>query len=185
MINVNKLRNGTAFELEGEKFLVQKYEFSKIGRGKADIKVKCKNLKTGAVVNKTFTSGNSVQEISLIRKKRQFLYQDADKCVFMDPTSFEQVEIDLSTIGDQAKFLKEGGEVLVLYSGGEALGIELAAKVKLKVAETGPGEKGNSATNIFKPAVMENGVAVKVPLFIKPGEVIVVDTRTGEYLSRA
>jgi len=185
MINVNQLRNGRAFELEGEPFLVLKYGFTKMGRGTGNVKVKCRNLKTGAVVSKTFITGNKVQDIQLRRKKMQFLYSDAHQNVFMEPESFEQIEIDNSLIEEQRKYLVDGMEVEVLFWEDQALAVELPAKLEYEVKETGPGEKGNSATNVFKPAVLNNGLKIKVPLFVKPGEKVRVDTRTGEYVERA
>lgn len=184
MINVNQLRNGQAFEVKEEPFLVLKYEFTKMGRGTGNVKVKCRNLKTGAVVNKTFITGNKVQDIQLQRKKRQYLYSQADQSVFMDPESFEQLEIANNLLSEQKQYLIDGMEVQVLFWEGEALSIELPAKLDYEVKETGPGEKGNSATNIFKPAVLSNDLRVKVPLFVKNGDKVRVDTRTGEYVER-
>jgi elongation factor P len=184
MINVNQLRNGTAFEFEGEPFLVLRYEFAKMGRGNATIKVKVRNLKTGAVVSRSFNSGNKVQEIELERRKLQYLYSDAHHSSFMDPVSFEQIEIDNDLIEEQRKFFLDGMEVEVLFWQDSALAVALPQKLVYSVKETGPGEKGNSATNIFKSAELENGLRVKVPLFINIGDKVKVDTRTGDYLGR-
>jgi len=184
MINVNQLRNGRAFELEGEPFLVLKYEFTKMGRGTGNVKLKVRNLKSGAVVNKTFITGSKVQEIELKRKKMQFLYSDADKSVFMKSVSFEQIEIGNDLTEEQKRFFLEGMEVEVLFWEAEALVVELPVKLEYTVKETGPGEKGNSATNIFKPAILNNDLKVKVPLFVKTGDKVRVDTRTGEYVER-
>lgn len=185
MINVNQLRNGVAFELDGQPFLVLKYEFTKMGRGNATIKVRVKNLKTQAVTVKSFSSGNNIQDIQLRRKKMQYLYSDANNSIFMDPESYEQVEIDNELIAEEKPYLSDGLEVQVLYWEEEALVLELPAKLTLVVKETDPGEKGNSVANIFKPAKLENGLDIKVPLFIKQGEKIVVDTRDGSYVARA
>jgi len=185
MINVNQLRNGTAFSLDGQPYLVLKYEFSKRGRGNATIKVKVKNLITGAIMEKGFSSGNSVEDINLSRKKMQFLYADAQASVFMDPNSFEQIEIDNAMISEQKPYLTDGLEVQLLFWGEKALSVELPPKLTFTVAETGPGEKGNSVSNIYKPAVLNNGLKIKIPLFVKQGEKVIVDTRTGQYVSRA
>jgi elongation factor P len=185
MINVNQLRNGTAFSLDGQPYLVLKYEFSKRGRGNAVIKVKAKNLVTGAVVEKGWNSGNSVEDINLERKKMQYLYADANNCVFMDPVSFEQVEIDNELIAGQKPYLTDGLEVLVLFWQDKALSLELPPKLVFTVKETGPGEKGNTVANIYKPAVLNNGLNIKIPLFVQQGEAIMVDTRDGTYVSRA
>ncbi len=185
MINVNQLRNGTSFEIEGQPYLVLKYEFTKMGRGNAVIKVRVRNLTTQAVTVKSFTSGNHVQDIGLTKKKMQYLYSDVNSCFFMDPVSYEQIEIDKELLKEQKPYLNDGMEVVVLFWEEKALAVELPTKLTLKVKETGPGEKGNSVSNMYKQAVLENGLDIKVPLFIKPGEKIVVDTRSGEYIARA
>ncbi len=192
MLNVNQLRNGTAFEMDGQPYLVLKYEFTKMGRGNATIKVKVRNLKTNSVTIKSFNSGNSVQDIQLQRKKMQYLYSDANNSIFMDPASYEQVEVSNELIEEQKPYLSDGMEVQVLFwdpsagSGQEvALSLELPPKLAFIVKETDPGEKGNSVANIYKPAKLENGLNVKVPLFIKQGERVVIDTRDGSYVARA
>ena len=185
MINVNQLRNGKTFEEDGDPFLVLKYEFTKMGRGTGNVKVKVRNLESGAVTTKTYITGNKVQDIKLNKKKLQYLYQDAENCLFMDPVSFEQVEIAASLIDEQVKYLVDGMEVDVLYWGEKALAVELPVKMVFKVKETDPGEKGNSAAKVVKPAELVNGLKVRVPLFINPGDKVRVDTRTGEYVERA
>ncbi|MDZ7587152.1 MAG: elongation factor P [Patescibacteria group bacterium] len=185
MINVNQLRNGRAFELEGDPYLVLKYEFTKMGRGNATIKVRVRNLKTQAVTIKSFSSGNNIQDIQLSKKKMQYLYADVHNSIFMDLISYEQVEINNELIEEQKPYLTDGLEVQVLFWGEMALALELPAKLTFVVKETDPGEKGNSVANIYKPAKLENGLDVKVPLFIKQGEKIVVDTRDGSYVARA
>lgn len=185
MLNVNQLRNGTAFEMDGQPYLVLKYEFTKMGRGNATIKVRVRNLKTQAVTMMGFNSGSSVDDIQLRRKKMQYLYADAQTSVFMDPVSFEQIEIDNSLIKEQKPYLADGLEVQVLFWEQAALSVELPPKLTFTVKETGPGEKGNSVSNMYKPAVLNNGLNVKIPLFIKQGEKIIVDTRGGNYVARA
>jgi len=184
MIDVNKLRNGTAFEKDGAAFLVLKYEFTKMGRGKGNIKVKVRNLKTGAVTMMTFITGNKVEQIKLERKKLQYLYSDGNNSVFMDPASFEQIEIDNQVLAEQRNFFVDEMEVDVLFWGDKPLSVELPVKMEYTVRETGPSEKGNSVSNMYKPATLDNGLQVKIPLFIKTGEKVKVDTRTGEYMSR-
>ncbi len=185
MIDVNQLRNGTAFELEGAPYLVLKYEFTKMGRGTASVRVKVRNLKTGSVTQKGFTSGAKVENISLRRIPMQYLYSDDTTAFFMDPKSFEQVELDKELIADQLPYFSEGLDVLVLFWEDQALAVELPPKLTFSVKETGPGEKGNSASNVYKQATLNNGLDIKVPLFIKQGEKVIIDTRTGEYVSRA
>ncbi len=184
MINVNQLRNGTAFELEGEPFMVLKYEFTKMGRGNATIKVKVRNLNTQAVTVKSFSSGNSVQDIILSRKKMQFLYHDQGGSVFMDPVSFEQVTLEPELISEQKPYLADGMETQVLFWEDKPLAVELPPKMSFVVQETGPGEKGNTVSNMYKPATLANGLEVKIPLFINQGEPVIIDTRTGTYVSR-
>jgi elongation factor P len=184
MINVNQLRNGTAFELDDEPFVVLKYEFTKMGRGNATIKVKVRNLNTQSVTVKSFPSGNSIQDIHLTHKKMQFLYADQNESVFMDPTSFEQISVNNELLLDEKPYLADGMEVQVLFWEDKPLAVELAPKMTMTVAETGPGEKGNSVSNMYKPATLNNGLEIKVPLFIKQGEKVIVDTRDGSYVSR-
>jgi len=184
MTDVNKLRNGTAFELDGQPYLVLKYEFSKMGRGNANIKLKVRNLITGSVLQKGFSSGNNVDEIFLKRKKMQYLFSDQYQSTFMDPVSFEQVEIKNEVLGESKPYLQEGGEVQVLFWGEQALAVELPAKLVFTVKETGPGEKGNTVSNMYKPATLDSGLEVKVPLFINQGEKVIIDTRNGDYVSR-
>ncbi|MCX6816467.1 MAG: elongation factor P [Candidatus Beckwithbacteria bacterium] len=191
MLNVNQLRNGTAFEMDGQPYLVIKYEFTKMGRGNATIKVRVRNLNTQSVTMMGFSSGGSVDDIQLRRKKMQYLYADANNSVFMDPVSFEQIEIDNELIKEQKPYLADGLEVQVLFwdpstgSGLTALSVELPPKLTFIVKETGPGEKGNSVSNMYKSAVLNNGLQVKIPLFIKQGEKVIIDTREGNYVSRA
>ena len=191
MISVTELRAGKTFEEEGEPFVVLKYEHLKMGRGTANIKVKARHLKTGAVIEKTYISGARVQEISTVKRKLQYLYHDKDNFYFMDPKTFEQSQISKDIISEQAPYLSEQAEVDVLFwsfAGAqdkeEPLLVELPPKMEFKIEETGPGVRGDSATNIFKPATLENGLKIKVPLFIKEGNKILVDTRTGEYVER-
>lgn len=184
MINVNKLKEGVTF-LEGDKpFKVLKYSFSKMGRGKANIKVKAKDLITGSIVTKSFLSGNSVDEVILDKKKLQYLYADGESLHFMDPVSFEQIEMEKSIVGDDLNYLVEGEKVWVLFWEDKVLGVELPASVVLEVVEAGTGEKGNSATNILKPVKMSSGLIVQAPTFIKDGDRLKINTQTGEYTNR-
>ena len=185
MIPVTNLRAGTVFKENGQPLLVLKYEHQKLGRGKANIKVKARNLKTGAVSERTFISGAKVEEAEVEKKSLQFLYLEGNKAVFMDPKSFEQIETKRESLGGQEGFMKEGMKADILFFEGALVNIELPTAVALEVKETGPGVKGDTATNIFKPAVLENGLTAKVPLFVKIGDKIKVDTKSGEYVERA
>lgn len=183
-LNVTDLRNGTFFK-EGNNILqVLIYEHVKMGRGSGTIKVKVKNIRTGSVLEKSFITGARVDEANVEKKKAQFLYRDGDTFNFMDPSSFEQFSISSQVIGDQAKYLKDGLEVILIVSEEEALGLELPMSLVYTITETGPGERGNTVSNVFKEAVLDNGLVVKVPMFMNIGEKVKVDTRSGEYIER-
>jgi elongation factor P len=184
MIDVNKLKEGVTYLDGGEPYRVVKYSFSKMGRGKANIKVKVRNLLTGALTIKSYLSGNSVEPVEIEKKHLQYLYKDEDLLFFMDPVSFEQVEIGLKTLGEGVSYLVEGEKAWVQFWEERVVGVELPPSVVLKVTKTGPGEKGNSATNILKPAILESGLVVQVPTFIKEGDKLKINTQSGEYVSR-
>ncbi len=184
MIEVTQLKAGTAFEENGAPFLVLKYTHTKLGRGKANIKVKVRNLKSGAVLQKSFVSGAKVKPIELKRKMMQYLYSDEENFYLMDKRTFEQVEVERGLAGEGAKFLKEGIEVEVLFWEEKALSIQMPNFVELEVVDTGPTVKGNSATNIYKDAVLAGDVRIRVPLFIKGGDKVKIDTRDESYVER-
>lgn len=184
MIDVNKLKEGVTYIEDGQPHKVVKYNFSKMGRGKANIKVKVRNMLTGSLTVKSYLSGNSVEPVEIEKKHLQYLYAEGDGLHFMDPVSFDQIEIEKNLIGDDLGYLVEGEKVWVQFWEEKVIGVELPASVILKVMETGPGEKGNSATNILKPATMESGLVVQVPTFIKEGEKIKINTQSGEYVGR-
>ncbi len=183
MISVTDLRNGTVFEDQGQIFQTLSYQHIKMGRGSANIKVKVKNLKTGATTEKSFINGAKVKPISVIKKDLQYLYKDSDSAFFMDPASFEQMEVSLKKL-EGYEFLKEGENFSISFLQGEPFSLNLPQKMELKIIETEPGVKGNSATNIYKDALLENGIKVKVPLFIKIGDKVRVDTGTKEYTEK-
>lgn len=183
MISVTELRNGTVFEDQGQIFQTLSYQHIKMGRGSANIKVKVKNLKTGATTEKSFINGAKVKPVPVLKKDLQYLYKDGESAFFMDPASFEQIEVSLDKL-DGHELLKEGVFFSLSFLQGEPLTLNLPPKMDLKIAETEPGIRGNSATNIYKDAVLENGIKVKVPLFIKIGDKVRVDTRTREYTEK-
>lgn len=164
--------------------LVVTYEHVKTGRGSGNIKVKVRNLRTGSVLEKSFITGARVEEADVEKKKAQFLYKDGGTFNFMDPVSFEQFSVISEVIGEQAKYLKDGLDVILIVSDGEALALELPMSLSYTITETGPGERGNTVSNVFKEAVMDNGLMVKVPMFMKIGERVKVDTRSGDYIER-
>lgn len=184
MIKATDLKNGTTFLHYGKPYQVNKYTLIKMGRGGAVVKVNARNLETGSITELSYSSNNSVDEADTFKKKLQYLYKDSINAFFMDPTSFEQTEIPLKVLGDDINYCKEGESVDILFWDQKALSVVLSPKINLKVVETDPGVKGNSASNIYKPAVLENGLTVKVPLFIKVGDEVRVDTRTGSYVER-
>lgn len=185
MLAAVDLKNGTTFVHQGKPFKVEKYTHTKIGRGGATIRVNVRNLETGNVKEFTFGSTDKFDELSTQKKNMQFLYADDTSAMFMDNQTFEQVELPLHLVKEQLPFLKEGGNVDVLFANDAPVSVDIPPKVKLKIAQTAPGVKGNSASNMYKSATLENGMSVRVPLFIKSGELVVVDTRTGEYVERA
>ncbi len=185
MIGVTDLRAGTTYEEDGQYLLVISYEHVKTGRGSANIKVKVRNIKTGSIVDKGYINGSKVQEVQVLKKDMQYLYKDDDAAYFMNPETFEQVAIKLELIPNEHIYLKEGESFTVSFLEGEPLSILLPPKMTFSVAETAPGAKGNSATNVFKEATLENGLVTRVPLFINIGELIKVDTRTGAYSEKA
>lgn len=184
MIAVQELRAGTIFEDQGQIFKVLSYEHIKTGRGSANIRVKVVNVRTGATIEKSFINSAKVKEASVLKRDLQFLYKDNENAYFMNPVSFEQVSIPLKKIGDDFYYLKEGESFNISFLEDEALSLNLPPKMDFTVLDTPQGVKGNSATNVFKEAVLENGLRIKVPLFIKIGDRIKVDTRTGNYTQR-
>ncbi len=194
MINVTDLRSGIVFTEQGPSsakasggkkyLLVLTYEHIKVARGSGTIRVKVKNLESGANVDKTFPTGARVQDVSVDRKKVQYLYSDNQVHV-MDMANYEQFALDLKLVSDISEFLKEGIEITLFSVEEKPLYVEIAKIVDYKVEQTGGSARGNTVGSSFKDAVMENGLVVKVPLFIKNGEVIRVDTRSGDYVERA
>lgn len=184
MISVTDLRAGTTYEEEGNFLTVISYEHIKMGRGSANIKVKVRNIKTGTIIDKSYINGAKVQDVPVSKKDMQYLYKDDEFAYVMDPQTFEQVSISLSLVPDHI-YLKEGESFNISFLKGEPLSVAFPPKMVFRVVETAPGIKGNSATNVFKEAILENGMKTKVPLFINTGELIKVDTRTGNYAEKA
>lgn len=184
MTNINELRSGAVFTEDGQLLQVITYEHIKMGRGSGTVKLKVLNLRTGSIVEKGFITGARVDEVNVEKKKAQYLYQDGDNFNFMDPSTYEQFPINAKILGDGAKYLKEGLEVVLLVLDDEALSIELPNSIVYEVKETGPGERGNTVSNVFKEAVLDNDLIVKVPMFMKIGEHVKIDTRSGQYIER-
>jgi len=184
MIAVTDLRAGATFAENNDIYQVLSYEHIKMGRGSANIKIKARNLRSGAIVERGYISGANVQDIYLTNKTYQFLYKDGETANFMDNETYEQISVPLSQLFGH-EFLQEGENVQLQLYNDEILGLVLPPKVTMTVADTPPGVKGNSASNVYKDATLENGMRVRVPLFINNGDKVIVDTRDGSYTKRA
>mgnify|MGYP002294859084 CR=1 FL=1 len=178
-------RNGTTFEMDGNVFKVVEFQHVKPGKGSAFVRTKLKNVINGGVVEKTFRPTEKFPQARLDRVDMQYLYNDGDLYNFMDAETYDQIAIPASEVGDALKFVKENENVKVLSHNGNIFGIEPPLFVELEVTETEPGFKGDTATGATKPATVETGAQINVPLFINQGEIIKIDTRTGEYLGRS
>lgn len=184
MIDVNELRKGVTFTMDGELFRVLEYGHHKPGRGKAYIRTTLRNLRTGAKIQHTFISGDKVEDVFVERRGVQYLYTDGDLYHFMDTETYEQMAIAASVLGEKAQYLKEGMELIVSTYGREPIDVELPTSVELKVIESEMAIAGNTATGAMKSIKLETGLEVQVPLFVEVSDVIRVDTRTGEYVTR-
>lgn len=184
MIDVNELRNGVTFLLDDQLYKVLEYSHNKPGRGKATIRTKVRNLRTGEVLEKSFISGSRVQDVRLDYREAQYLYEQNGLYVFMDNETFEQPMISSAVIGDLVNFLMEGLVVKLTFFGDEPIDVELPTAVELDVIEAEMAVKGDTATGATKLVVVETGLKVQVPLFVEVGDKIKVDTRSGEYLTR-
>ena len=185
MISAGDFRNGVTFEMDGNVVSIIEFQHVKPGKGAAFVRTKIRNVITGAVTEKTFNPNDKYPSAFVERKDMEYLYSDGDLYYFMDNETYEQQPINSSVLGDSFKFVKENMVCKVLSYKGNVFGIEPPNFVELEVTETEPGVKGDTATNVTKPATLETGASIKVPLFINEGERIRVDTRTGEYMERA
>ena len=185
MISTNDLRNGITIQIDGDIFVVLDSQHVKPGKGAAFVKAKIKNLRTGAIFEKTFNAGVKVETAHIDKKPMQYLYSMNDTYYFMNMETYEQIEISKDQIGNSANYLKENGEVSITSFEGEILGIDLPDKINLVVTHTEPAVKGNTTNNALKDATVETGLLVRVPLFIEEGETITISTSDGKYVSRA
>ena len=185
MISAGDIRNGVTFEMDGKVMQVIEFQHVKPGKGAAFVRTKYKNVITGAVVERSFNPTDKFEEAVIERRNMQYLYADGDLYYFMDTETYEQEPINGSKLGDAFKFVTENMECKVLSFKGNVFGVEPPTFVDLVVTETEPGVRGDTATNVTKPATVETGAVVRVPLFINEGEKIQIDTRTGEYLGRS
>ena len=185
MVIAGDFKNGVTFEMDGNVMQVIEFQHVKPGKGAAFVRTKIKNVISGAVVEKTFNPTEKYPTAFVERKEMQYLYSDSGLYYFMDQETYEQIPINEETLGDNFKFVKENMECKVLSYKGNVFGVEPPFFVELQVTQTDPGFKGDTATNATKPAVLETGAEIKVPLFIDEGDMIRIDTRTGEYMERA
>jgi elongation factor P len=184
MIFTSDFKNGLTILVDGEPYQIIWFQNHKPGKGGAMMRTKMRHLRKGSIIERTFKSGERFEEVSLERHKKQFLYAAGNEYHFMDVETYEQVHFQKEDLGESAKFLTENLEVNGIYLAGEFVSIELPMSVELKVVQTVPGIKGDSVSNMVKPATLENGAEVQVPLFIKEGDKVRIDTRTGEYIER-
>ena len=183
-VSTNDLKNGMTLELDGTLFSVVEFQHVKPGKGGAFVRTKLRNVKTGAVVERTFNAGVKVGLAIVDRQEMQYLYRDGEDFVFMDLETYEQTRVPGGVAGDAARYLSEGSTAMIASHEGNAITMELPAAVALAVTQTDPGVKGDRVSGALKPATLETGLVVQVPLFVEEGERIKVDTRTGEYLER-
>lgn len=184
MISAGDFRNGITIELEGNIYQIIEFQHVKPGKGAAFVRTKLKNIKNGGVVEKTFRPTEKCPQARIDRKDMQYLYSDGDLYHFMDVETYDQIALNADNVGDSLKFVKENDMVKICSHNGDVFAIEPPLFVELEITDTEPGFKGDTATGATKPAVVETGATVYVPLFVEQGDKIKIDTRTGEYLSR-
>ena len=185
MVTAGDFRNGVTFEMDGNVYSIIEFQHVKPGKGAAFVRTKIRNVISGAVTEKTFNPNDKYPTAFIERKDMEYLYNDGDLYYFMDSETYEQLPISPNVLGDNFRFVKENMVCKVVSYKGNVFGIEPPNFVELQVTETEPGVKGDTATNVTKPATLETGAEIKVPIFINEGEMIRVDTRTGEYMERA
>ena len=184
-ISSNDIKNGITLKIDEGLFTVIDFQHVKPGKGGAFVRTKLRNARSGAVIERTYRSDERLEQAMIDKRDMQYLYRDGDDFVFMDQSTYDQVPVSSKTLGDAANFLKETGKAMLMLHDEEIIGIELPASVELAIAETEPGIQGDRVSGARKPATLETGLIVQVPLFIGPGEMIKVDTRTGDYITRA
>ena len=184
MIDINDIKNGMTVIVEGNLYQIVDFLHVKPGKGAAFMKTKLKNLRTGGTIEKTFNTNKKIEKANISKKTMQYLYNTSDMYYFMDMNTYEQVELSEKQIENEKKYLKENLEVELVYFESELIGLNLPEKVEYKVTYTTDAVKGNTSTNALKDATLENGLEVKVPLFICEGDVVVISTKDGKYVSR-
>ena len=184
-VSTNDLRNGMTLDLPEGLFNVIEFQHVKPGKGGAFVRTKLKNQRTGAVIERTYRADEKLEQAIIDKREMQFLYRDGGEYVFMDTRSYDQLQVETGLLGDASNYLKEGDDAVIQFWGAEIVGVELPAAVELTITETEPGLQGDRVSGARKPATVETGLVIQVPLFVNPGEKVKVDTRTGEYLTRA
>jgi len=185
MISSNEFKTGVTIEVDNDVYTIVEFQHVKPGKGAAFVRTKLKNVKTGGVVERKFNAGEKVPKAHVERRDMEYLYKDGDLFVVMDNESYEQTSLTDAQIGDGVKWLKENMKLGVLFFNGNVIGVDVPNTVQLKVAQTEPGVRGDTATGGTKPATLETGAIVNVPFFVNEGEVLIIDTRTGNYVQRA
>jgi len=185
MININDIKNGMTVVIDGNIYLILEFLHVKPGKGPAFVRIKLKNLRTGSTIENTFNTNIKFEKAIVEKKPMQYLYGTGESYNFMNMETYEQIDLTKDQLGDDAKFLKEGLDLDVTFYKGEVLGITLPEKIEYEISHTEPGVKGNTATNATKEATLENGLTIKVPLFINENDKVVVSTKDGKYDSRA
>ncbi|GIW19074.1 elongation factor P [Tepidiforma flava] len=184
MISTGELKKGATIELDGKLYSILDYAHIKMGRGSAQVRIKFRDVRSGAIIEQTFQAGTKFQRARVERREMQYLYNDGEFYYFMNTETFEQIPVSADKVGDAAKYLKENDTCEVVLYGDEVIGVELPITVELVVTDTEPGFKGDTATGGTKPATLETGLVVQVPLFVEPGTKIRVNTETGQYIER-
>ena len=184
-MSTSDIKNGITIKIDEGLFTVIDFQHVKPGKGGAFVRTKIRNARTGAVIERTYRSDERLEQAIIDKRDTQYLYRDGDDYVFMDQDTFDQIPVSSKNLGEAANFLKETGKAMLVQFEDEIIGVELPASVELTIAETEPGMQGDRVSGARKPATLETGFVVQVPLFVGPGEVIKVDTRTGEYMTRA
>ena len=184
-LTTNDIKTGMTLELDSGLFQIVDFQHVKPGKGHAFVRTTLKNVRTGAVVDRTFRSAERVERAIVDKREMQFLYRDGDDYVFMDNTTYDQMHVAPATLGDASNYLVENATAILNMYGDEVVGVDLPASVELTIASTEPGVQGDRVSGARKPATLETGLVVQVPLFVNPGERVKVDTRSGEYLTRA
>lgn len=184
-ITTNDLKNGMSLDLDGDLMEVVEFQHVKPGKGGAFVRTTLKNVRNGAVIERTFRAGEKVERAMIDKREMQFLYRSGEDYVFMDNSTYDQMNVGPGSLGGAVDYLVESADAILKMYGDEIVGVELPAAVELNIAETEPGIQGDRVSGARKPATLETGLVIQVPLFVEPGDRVKVDTRTGEYITRA